>query len=111
MLSHVPMNCTNDFLIARNSDEMSSLPRLVRIPLGEPGFVVKSMATWPATSKVYCHRAEAWPDHANLVDRFAHGVRSSEIDQRARSRAHPREPFAPARCLPDHASAAKALSR
>lgn len=49
----------DDFLIARNPDPASTLPYLVRIPLGEHGIVLKSKDTWPRTSKVYCHRAEA----------------------------------------------------
>lgn len=61
----------DDFLIARNPDEASSLPYLVRIPLGEHGIVLKSKDTWPRTSKVYCHRAEAWPDDTDIIERVA----------------------------------------
>lgn len=61
----------DDFLIARNPDEASSLPFLVRIPLGEHGIVLKSKDRWPRTSKVYCHRAEAWPEDAEVVERVA----------------------------------------
>ena len=32
--------------------------------LGEHGIVLKSKDTWPRTSKVYCHRADGWPDDA-----------------------------------------------
>ncbi|GGM88475.1 hypothetical protein GCM10009721_11920 [Terrabacter tumescens] len=59
----------DDFLIARNPDEASTLPYLVRIPLGEHGIVLKSKDTWPRTSKVYCHRADGWPDDADVVVR------------------------------------------
>lgn len=61
----------DDFLIARNPDSASTLPYLVRIPLGEQGIVLKSKDTWPRTSKVYCHRAGAWPDDADVVERIA----------------------------------------
>lgn len=59
----------DDFLIARNPDEESTLPFLVRIPLGPNGVVVKAKEMWPRTSKVYCHRAEAWPTDAEIVER------------------------------------------
>jgi hypothetical protein len=47
-----------DPLIARNPDPDSSLPFLVRIPLGREGLPLKTRETWPRTTKVYCHRAE-----------------------------------------------------
>jgi hypothetical protein len=59
----------DDFLIARNPDEESTLPFLVRIPLGPDGIVIKAKEMWPRTSKVYCHRAEAWPADAEIVER------------------------------------------
>jgi Lsr2/ERCC4 domain len=63
-----------DLLVARNPDPDSSLPYLVRIPLGPAGIVVKARETWPKTSKVYCHRADRWPEDAEVVER--HRVRS-----------------------------------
>jgi hypothetical protein len=59
----------DDFLIARNPDEESTLPFLVRIPLGPDGVVVKAKERWPRTSKVYCHRADGWPADAEVVER------------------------------------------
>lgn len=59
----------DDFLIARNPDDESTLPFLVRIPLGPNGVVVKAKEMWPRTSKVYCHRADAWPVDAEVVER------------------------------------------
>lgn len=59
----------DDFLIARNPDDESSLPYLVRIPLGAAGIVLKVRETWPRTTKVYCHRADAWPSDADVVER------------------------------------------
>lgn len=58
-----------DFLIARNPDGDSRLPYLLRIPLGEHGIIVKARDTWPRTAKVYCHRAEDWPDEPDIVER------------------------------------------
>jgi hypothetical protein len=46
----------DDLLIALNPEEDSSLPYLVRIPLGPAGIVLKTKDTWPRTSKLYCHR-------------------------------------------------------
>jgi len=64
----------DDLLVARNPDPDSSLPYLVRIPLGPAGIVVKARETWPKASKVYCHRADGWPEDAEIVER--HPVRS-----------------------------------
>ncbi len=60
-----------DFVIARNPDAGSTLPYLVRVPLGDAGIVLKSREMWPRTSKVYCHRVEEWPDDAEVVERVA----------------------------------------
>jgi hypothetical protein len=51
----------DDLLTALNPEEDSSLPYLVRIPLGPAGIVLKTKDTWPRTSKLYCHRAAGWP--------------------------------------------------
>ncbi len=59
----------DDFLIARNPEPGSTLPYLIRLPLGPEGIVLKARDTWPRTSKIYCHRAEAWPDDAEIVER------------------------------------------
>lgn len=73
----------DDFIVARNPDPDSTLPYLVRIPLGSDGIVLKTRETWPRTSKVYCHRAEAWPPDAEIVERVATRVctrRGAAID-------------------------------
>lgn len=57
-----------ELLVARNPDPDSSLPYLVRLPLGD-GLVLKTRDTWPRTAKVYCHRAEGWPEDAEVVER------------------------------------------
>jgi hypothetical protein len=60
-----------DFVIARNPDSDSQLPYLLRIPLPGRAVVLKARETWPRTTKVYCHRAESWPDDAEVVERVA----------------------------------------
>lgn len=59
----------DDLLIARNPEEGTSLPYLVRLPLGRSGVVVKARDTWPRTSKIYCHPAPEWPVDAEIVER------------------------------------------
>lgn len=66
----------DDFVIARNPEEGSTLPYLLRIPLGRDGVVLKARDTWPRTSKVYCHRAAEWPADVEVVERVP--VRSCE---------------------------------
>jgi hypothetical protein len=58
-----------EFVIARNPDESSSLPYLVRLPVGRDGIALKVRETWPRTSKVYCHRADHWPDELEVIER------------------------------------------
>lgn len=58
-----------ELLIARNPDTDSTLPFLVRLPLGPNGLVLKTRETWPRTTKVYCHRASGWPDDAEIFER------------------------------------------
>jgi len=64
----------DDFVIARNPEPDSTLPYLLRIPLGD-GILLKAKDTWPRTAKVYCHRFfDGWPEDAEIVERV--GVRS-----------------------------------
>ncbi len=58
-----------DFLIARNPEPDSTLPFLIRVPLGPAGIVLKARETWPRTSKVYCHEATAWPEDVEVIER------------------------------------------
>jgi len=60
----------SELLVARNPDPDSALPYLVRLPLGEDGLVLKTRETWPRTSKVYCHRVDAWPPDAEVIERL-----------------------------------------
>ena len=59
-----------DFVIARNTEPGSTLPYLLRVPLGD-GIILKAKDTWPRTGKVYCHRVEEWPVDAEIVERVA----------------------------------------
>ena len=65
-----------EFVIARNPEVGSSLPFLVRLPVGSRPVVLKVKDTWPRTAKIYCHPAEEWPGVGELevVERV--GVRS-----------------------------------
>ncbi len=61
------MEGAKTLLIARNPED-SSLPYIVRIPIGD-GLVLRTKDTWPRTSKVYCHRHELpWPADADIVE-------------------------------------------
>ncbi|MCK6211044.1 Lsr2 family protein [Georgenia sp. EYE_87] len=57
-----------DFLVARNPEEGTTLPYLLRIPLGANGIVLKAREKWPRTSKVYCHRAVGWPADPEILE-------------------------------------------
>ncbi|MDQ2725845.1 MAG: Lsr2 family protein [Actinomycetota bacterium] len=61
----------DDLLIARNPDPESSLPFLIRVPLGPAGIVVKARDSWPRTAKVYCHRADGWPAEVEILERLS----------------------------------------
>lgn len=59
----------DDFVIARNPEEDSSLPYLVRLPLGPDGIVLKVREIWPRTAKLYCHPAAGWPSAPEIIER------------------------------------------
>ena len=59
------------FVVARNPDPDSSLPYLIRLPLGEHGLVLKAGDSWPRTARVYCHRAGEWPDDAAILEQVS----------------------------------------
>jgi hypothetical protein len=57
-----------DFQVARNPDEASGLPLLLRIPI-EGGLVLKAREAWPSSSRVYCHPAEeGWPEGVEVIE-------------------------------------------
>jgi hypothetical protein len=59
----------DDFVVARNPDPESSLPFLIRLPVGPGGVVLKAGDSWPRTAKVFCHPETSWPADAEVVDR------------------------------------------
>ncbi|MGH9030078.1 MAG: ERCC4 domain-containing protein, partial [Acidimicrobiales bacterium] len=60
---------TRLFVVARNPQEDSRLPYVVRLPL-DGGIALKARDRWPATARVYCHRfEETWPEDAEIVER------------------------------------------
>ncbi len=61
----------DDFVIARNPEADSTLPFLIRLPLGPGGIVLKVRHTWPRTAKVYCHPATEWPATPEIIERVA----------------------------------------
>jgi hypothetical protein len=59
----------DDFVVAKNPDDDSSLPFLIRLPLRSGPVVLKTRDTWPRTSKVYCHPSDDWPAEPTIVER------------------------------------------
>ena len=57
------------FEVAANPDADSTLPFLIRLPLPTGELVLKARDSWPRTAKVYCHRAERWPEDPLIVER------------------------------------------
>lgn len=58
-------------LIARNPDPDSTLPYLLRLPLGS-GLIFRTKGTWPRTSALFCYpvpRSE-WPAEPEVVERI-----------------------------------------
>jgi hypothetical protein len=58
-----------EFVVARNPEDGSSLPYLVRLPLPDGAVVLKVREVWPRTAKVYCHRAVGWPEDPEIIER------------------------------------------
>ena len=56
------------FEVARNPETDSTLAYLLRLPLPEGPLVLKAGDTWPRTAKVYCHRAEGWPERPEILE-------------------------------------------
>lgn len=70
------MGVVERFLVVRNPDADSSLPYLISLPLPAGPLILKAKETWPRTAKVYCHRAEAWPEDPEVLEDIP--VRSCE---------------------------------
>ena len=60
-------------LIARNPDPDSTLPYLLRVPIGADGLLFRTKGTWPRTSALYCHPVALsdWPERPEIVERIA----------------------------------------
>jgi len=56
------------FVVAVNPDPDSKLRFLIRLPLASGALVLKAQDRWPRTAAVYCHRADGWPEHAELLE-------------------------------------------
>jgi hypothetical protein len=61
-----------ELLIAANPDPDSSLPYLLRLPLGG-GMLFRTSGTWPRTKALYCHPVplDEWPARPEIVERVA----------------------------------------
>jgi ERCC4-type nuclease len=61
----------DELLIARNPDPDSSLPYLLRVPLGV-GLVFRTSGTWPRTKALFCYpvHVREWPEKAEVVERI-----------------------------------------
>lgn len=59
-----------ELLIATNPDPDSTLPFLLRLPIGD-GLVFRTKGTWPRTSALYCHPVpdSEWPDEPDIIER------------------------------------------
>jgi hypothetical protein len=58
------------FEVAANPDSDSTLPFLIRLPLPGGELVLKARDSWPRTAKVYCHRADGWPEDPEIVEQI-----------------------------------------
>lgn len=56
------------FRVARNPEAESSLPYVISVPLASGELVLKAKDVWPRTAKVYCHKAEGWPEDAEVLE-------------------------------------------
>ena len=57
------------FEVATNPEPDSTLPFLIRLPLATGELVLKARDSWPRTAKVYCHRADRWPEEPQIIER------------------------------------------
>jgi hypothetical protein len=56
------------FVIARNPQEGSRLPYLLRLPLPDGPLTLATRDTWPATRDLYCHELDDWPGDAETLE-------------------------------------------
>ena len=55
------------FVVARNPDVESSLPYVLRLPVGG-GLTLKAAEPWPVSTRVYCHPLEEAPDELEILE-------------------------------------------
>src|SRR3954468_24227442 len=55
------------FVVARNPDLASSLPYVLRLPVGR-GLALKAAERWPVSSRVYCHPLEDVPSELDVLE-------------------------------------------
>ena len=60
----------DELLIAHNPDPDSTLPYLLRVPLGV-GLVLRTSGTWPRTKALFCYpvHVREWPQEPEMVER------------------------------------------
>jgi ERCC4 domain len=63
-----PGGVDGTFVVATNPDPHSKLPFLIRLPLSSGPLVLKAGDRWPRTAKVYCHRADEWPEELEILE-------------------------------------------
>ena len=56
------------FVVARNPDSDSSLPYVLRLPVGGSGLMLKAAEPWPVSSRVYCHPLEEVPGELDVLE-------------------------------------------
>jgi hypothetical protein len=59
------------FRVARNPEPRSKLGYLLSLPVDGGPLVLKAREPWPRTAKVYCHRADDWPEGLEVVEEVA----------------------------------------
>ncbi|MGA5275461.1 hypothetical protein ACPCKL_16995 [Streptomyces cellulosae] len=76
-----------ELVIARNPEVGSSLPYLLRLPVGGQVLLFKVKDTWPRTASVYCHPVDLgqWPEES--VSFF--DVATDRVTVREAQRARP----------------------
>ncbi len=60
-----------ELIIVRNPDPDSSLPFLMRLPLGD-GLVFRTSGTWPRVKALFCYQVDSaeWPSDPDVVERI-----------------------------------------
>ena len=65
-------NVERRFVVARNPDAASSLPYVLRLPVGG-GLTLKAAEPWPVSSRVYCHPFDGPAEELDVLEEV--GVR------------------------------------